>query len=78
VADLTYVSTWSGFAYAAFDIDVYSRFIVGWPVLNSLRVDVALDALETAIWTRRRDHLTGLIHTATAAFSTFRFATPSG
>lgn len=29
VADLTYVSTWSGFAYVAFVIDVFSRFIVG-------------------------------------------------
>jgi putative transposase len=37
VADLTYVSTWSGFVYVAFVIDVFSRFIVGWRVLNSLR-----------------------------------------
>jgi putative transposase len=62
VADLTYVSTWSGFVYVAFVIDVFSRFIVGWRVLNSLRTDLALDALEMAIWTRRRDNLTGLIH----------------
>jgi putative transposase len=62
VADLTYVSTWSGFAYVAFVVDVFSRFIVGWRVLNSLRTDLALDALEMAIWTRRRDDLTGLIH----------------
>jgi putative transposase len=62
VADLTYVSTWSGFAYVAFVIDVFSRYIVGWRVLNSLRTDLALDALEMAIWARRRDDLTGLIH----------------
>jgi putative transposase len=62
VADLTYVSTWSGFVYVAFVIDVYSRFIVGWRVLNSLRTDLAIDALEMAIWTRRRNDLTGLIH----------------
>jgi putative transposase len=62
VADLTYVSTWSGFAYVAFVIDVFSRFIVGWRVLNSLRTDLALDALVMAIWTRRRHDLTGLIH----------------
>jgi putative transposase len=62
VAGLTYVSTWSGFVYVAFVIDVFSRFIVGWRVLNSLRTDLALDALEMAIWTRRRDNLTGLIH----------------
>jgi putative transposase len=41
IADLTYVSTWSGFVYVAFVIDVYSRFIVGWRVLNSLRADLA-------------------------------------
>jgi putative transposase len=62
VADLTYVSTWSGFVYVAFVIDVFSRFVVGWRVLNSLRTDLALDALEMAIWTRRRDDLKGLIH----------------
>ena len=62
VADLTYVSTWSGFVYVAFVIDVFSRFIVGWRVLNSLRTDLALDALEMAIWARRRHDLTGLIH----------------
>jgi putative transposase len=41
VADPTYVSTWSGFVYVAFVIDVHSRFIVGWRVLNSLRTDLA-------------------------------------
>ena len=48
--------------YVAFVIDVFSRFILGWRVLNSLRTDLALDALEMAIWTRRKDDLTGLIH----------------
>ena len=62
VADLTYVSTWSGFVYVAFIIDVFSRFIVGWRVSNSLHADVALDALEMAIWRRHRQDLTGLIH----------------
>ena len=55
VADITYVPTWSGFAYAALVIDAYSRFIVGWRVSNSLRTDLALDALEQAIWARRPD-----------------------
>ena len=45
VADITYLRTWSGFAYAAFVIDVYSRMIVGWQVANHLRTDLALDAL---------------------------------
>ena len=55
VADITYVPTWSGFAYAALVIDAYSRFIVGWRVSASLRTDLALDALEQAIWARRPD-----------------------
>jgi putative transposase len=62
VADLTYVSTWSRFVSVAFVIDVFSRFIVGWRVSRSLHADVALDALEMAIWRRRRHDLTGLVH----------------
>jgi putative transposase len=62
VSDLTYVSTWSGFVYVAFVIDVFSRFIVGWRVSNSLHAELALDALEMAIWRRQRHDLTGLIH----------------
>ena len=60
VADLTYVATWRGFVYVAFVIDVFSRMIVGWRVSNSLRSDLALDALEQAIWDR--DELSDLIH----------------
>jgi putative transposase len=62
VSDLTYVSTWSGFVYVAFVIDVFSRFIVGWRVSNSLHAELALDALEMAIWRRQRQDLTGLVH----------------
>ncbi len=62
VADLTYVSTWSGFAYAAFIIDAFSRAIVGWRVSSSLRADLALDALEMAIWVRDCQSLEGLVH----------------
>jgi putative transposase len=62
VSDLTYVSTWTGFVYVAFVIDVFSRFIVGWRVSNSLHAELALDALEMAIWRRQRQDLTGLIH----------------
>ena len=62
VADLTYVATWSGFAYTAFIIDVFSRRIVGWRVTTSPSVAVALDALEMAIWTRRGEQLSGLVH----------------
>ena len=52
VADLTYVVTWAGFVYVAFVIDVFSRMIVGWRVSRSLRSDLALDALEQALWAR--------------------------
>ena len=62
VADLTYVRTWSGFCYVAFIIDVFSRRIVGWRVSTSLRTDLALDALEMAIWARRTEDLDGLVH----------------
>jgi putative transposase len=53
VADLTYVRTWAGFVYVAFVFDVYSRFIVGWQAANNLRTDLALDALERALWQRK-------------------------
>ncbi len=61
VADITYVATWSGFAYAAFVIDAFSRRILGWRVAATLRADLALDALEMAIWSRGAD-LHGLVH----------------
>jgi putative transposase len=76
VADLTYVATWSRFCYVAFVIDAFSRFIVGWQASRSLRTDLALDALEMAIW-RRRGELEGLVHHPTAAPSTCRSATPN-
>ena len=61
VADLAYVRTGVGFVYAAFVIDVYSRLIVGWQLATPLRTDLALDALEMALW-RRDSAVQGLIH----------------
>jgi putative transposase len=61
VADLTYVATWSGLVYVALVIDAFSRFLVGWQASRSLRTDLALDALEMAIW-RRQARLEGLVH----------------
>jgi len=52
VADITYVATWSGFVYVAFVVDVFSRLIVGWRVLKSMKTDLVLDALEQALWAR--------------------------
>ena len=61
VADLTYVRTWSGFAYVAFIIDACSRYIVGWHVSRSLSTDLALTALEQALWARKGP-FDGLVH----------------
>jgi putative transposase len=61
VADLTYVRTWAGMTYAAFVLDAYSRMILGWQTSTSLRADLALDALEMALW-RRKENVTGLVH----------------
>lgn len=62
VADMTYVRTWSGWAYVAFVLDVYSRMIVGWQVANHTRTELPLDALEMALWRRRIKNDSGLIH----------------
>ena len=64
VADITYVKTHSGWVYVAFVIDVYSRMVVGWQASKSLRSDLAIDALEMAIWNRRRHghDLADLVH----------------
>ncbi len=61
VADITYVAIPSGFCYAAFVVDAFSRAIVGWRVMASLRAELALDALEMAIWARGTP-LDGLVH----------------
>ncbi len=62
VADMTYVRTWSGWAYVAFVLDVYSRMIVGWQVAKHMRTELPLDALEMALWRRRIKKDSGLIH----------------
>jgi len=58
VSDFTYVSTWQGWQYVAFVIDVFARRIVGWRVSSSMRTDFVLDALEQALYARQpeRDH----------------------
>jgi len=62
VADLTYVKTHSGWVDVAFVVDACSRFVVGWQASRCLRTDLALDALEMALWVRRTASLAGLIH----------------
>ena len=62
VADLTYVATWGGFVYVAFVIDVFARRIVGWRASKSLRSDLALDALDQALYDRPIAESSRLIH----------------
>jgi putative transposase len=76
VADLTYVATWSGFVHVALVIDAFSRFLVGWQASRSLRTDLALEALEMAIW-RRRAGLEGLVHHSDRAANIWPSATPN-
>ncbi len=62
VSDFTYVSTWQGFVYVAFVIDVFARRIVGWRVSSSMRTDFVLDALEQALYARQPERNEALIH----------------
>ena len=62
VSDFTYVSTWQGWLYVAFVIDVFARRIVGWRVSSSMKTDFVLDALEQALYGRQPHRAGGLIH----------------
>ncbi|MGB4343665.1 MAG: IS3 family transposase, partial [Moraxellaceae bacterium] len=62
VSDFTYVSTWQGWLYVAFVIDVFARRIVGWRVSTSMKTDFVLDALEQALYDRHPERVGGLIH----------------
>ena len=62
VSDFTYVSTWQGWLYVAFVIDVYARRIVGWRVSRSMHSDFVLDALEQALYDRQPEHAESLVH----------------
>lgn len=61
-SDFTYVSTWQGWLYVAFVIDVFARRIVGWRVSTSMKTDFVLDALEQALYARQPHRTGGLIH----------------
>jgi putative transposase len=61
VSDFTYVATWSGFAYVAFIIDVFARFVVGWRVATSMTTDLVMDALNMAVFNRRTTLIDGVI-----------------
>lgn len=61
VADFTYCSTWSGIAYVAFVVDVFSRRIVGWKAARTMHASLVVDALNMAAWTRRGVSIDGVI-----------------
>ncbi|MBW8462598.1 IS3 family transposase [Acidovorax sp.] len=62
VSDFTYVSTWQGWLYVAFVIAVFARRIVGWRVSSSMRTDFVLDALEQALYARKPEQGSSLVH----------------
>jgi len=62
VSDFTYVSTWQGWLYVAFVIDVFARRIVGWRVSSTMRTDFVLDAREQALYARQPERDNTLIH----------------
>src|SRR4051794_1549542 len=75
VSDFTYVSTWQGWVYVAFVIDVFARRIVGWRVSSSMHTDFVLDALEQALYARQPEQSDTLVHlTAIEGPSTSPFA----
>lgn len=77
VSDITYVATWSGFAYVAFVTDVFSRRIVGWSVSSSLRTEASpLPALEMAAWSS--GDITGLVHHSDRGSNHVSSSTPTG
>ena len=78
VADITYIETSVGFVYAAFILDLFSRMIVGWQVSDSLRAELALDALEMAVWSRATGWTASWSIIRIAEFSIPRSAIPSG
>jgi len=62
VSDFTYVSTWQGWLYVAFVIDVFARRFVGWRVSSSMRTDFVLDALEQALYAHKPEQGSSLVH----------------
>ncbi len=62
VSDFTYVSTWQGWLYVVFVIDVLARRIVGWRLNNSMKTDFVLDALEQTLYARQPGQMDGLVH----------------
>ena len=73
VTDITYVSTWEGWLYVAFVLDVSSRVIVGWQIATHLPTELVLDAIEMAIWRRDTTHGTTCHSEAGCQFTSSRY-----
>jgi putative transposase len=70
LTDITYVElAGGGFCYTAFVTDAFSRVIVGWQVLDTLKTELALDALDMALWSRKDRLSTALVHHGDRVFS---------
>lgn len=77
VSDFTYVSTWQGWVYVAFVVDVFSRRIVGWRQSSSMHTEFVLDALEQALYDRKPSDDGSLTHHSDRGRNTCQFATAS-
>lgn len=64
VANITHVPIQAGWVYAMFILDVSTRDIVGWQVINHMRESLARDALMMALARTYRvgKDVTGLVH----------------
>jgi transposase InsO family protein len=61
-ADFTYVQLRNEYIYLAVEIDLYGRRVIGWSLSRNLDTDTALDALQMALYNRRDQEISGLIH----------------
>ena len=75
--DILGTNTFTGWVYVAFVIDVFSRCVVGWQTSTSLRSDLAIDALEMAIYARTDRNLDGLVHRSDRGVKISQFDTPN-
>ncbi|MBT8228234.1 MAG: IS3 family transposase [Dactylosporangium sp.] len=56
VGDVTYIKTWTGWAFLATVVDCHSRRIVGFAIADHMRTSLIIDALRMAIIHRNPPH----------------------
>jgi transposase InsO family protein len=59
-SDISYLWTEEGWVYLAVVMDLYSRAVIGWSMRTRLTTELALEALQMALW--RRKPGSGLLH----------------